>query len=124
MSKKQISVLGEPIEPCGRELRTGFFRDCLCRSDSSDFGRHLVCAIMTEEFLAHSMLVGNNLSRPVPENMFPGLKPGDKWCLCAANWLAACKAGCAPPVCIRATHRNALDIIPLDLLRKHACDLN
>ena len=119
----QRNVLGEPIGLCGRSPMTGFFRDGCCRTSAEDIGRHTVCALMTEEFLAFSASRGNDLSTPVPEFGFPGLKPGDRWCLCAARWLEAFEAGKAPRVVLTATHEATLEIVDLAKLKAHACDL-
>ena len=118
-----VNVLGEPLAPCSRDPLTGFFRDGHCNTCDADRGSHTVCAVMTEEFLAFSKYVGNDLSTPRPEFRFPGLKPGDQWCLCASRFLQAADEGCAPRVSLAATHRRALDVVPLDVLKKHARDL-
>ena len=114
-----INVLGEPLEPCSLQPVTGFFRDGACNTCSEDAGSHTVCAIMTAEFLAYSKYVGNDLSTPRPEFGFAGLKPGDRWCLCASRFMQAADEGCAPKVHLEATHLRALDIVPLDVLRAH-----
>ena len=115
-----INVLGEPLEPCSTEPVTGFFRDGACNTCPEDAGSHTVCAVMTAEFLAYSKYVGNDLSTPRPEFMFPGLKPGDRWCLCAARFVQAADEGAAPRIRLAATHTRALDIVPLDVLMDHA----
>ena len=115
-----VNVLGGPLEPCSRDPLTGFFRDGHCNTCAADRGSHTVCAGMTEEFLAYSKYVGNDLSTPRPEFRFPGLKPGDQWCLCAGRFLQAADEGCAPRVRLAATHRSALDIVPMDVLERHA----
>ncbi|MBM9594903.1 DUF2237 family protein [Roseitranquillus sediminis] len=115
-----INVLGEPLEHCSTQPRTGFFRDGACNTCSEDRGSHTVCAIMTAEFLAFSAYVGNDLSTPRPESGFPGLKPGDSWCLCAARFLQAYDEGLPPKVKLGATHRRALDIVALEILRESA----
>lgn len=112
----EINVLGGPLETCSIDPMTGFFRDGHCNTCAADQGSHTVCAIMTEEFLAFSKYLGNDLSTPRPEYRFPGLKPGDHWCLCAARFLQAHEEGCAPRVNLAATHRRALDVVALDLL--------
>ena len=117
-----INVLGEALQPCSSDPVTGFFRDGACNSCPEDQGSHTVCAVMTAEFLAFSKYVGNDLSTPRPEYMFPGLKPGDSWCLCAGRFLQAAEEGAAPRIRLDATHRNALDIVPLDVLMDHAGD--
>ena len=115
-----VNVLGGPLEPCSHDPLTGFFRDGHCNTCAADNGSHTVCAVMTEEFLAYSKYVGNDLSTPRPEFRFPGLKPGDQWCLCAGPFLQAADEGCAPRVRLAATHRSALDIVPMDVLERHA----
>lgn len=118
----QINVLGGPLAPCSLDPLTGFFRDGHCNTCEADAGSHTVCAVMTAEFLAFSKYVGNDLSTPRPEFRFAGLKPGDQWCLCAARFLQAHDEGCAPKVHLAATHRRALDIVPLAVLQTHALD--
>jgi uncharacterized protein (DUF2237 family) len=115
-----INVLGGPLEPCSRDPLTGFFRTGCCDTADADRGSHTVCAVMTAEFLAFSKYVGNDLSTPRPEFRFPGLKPGDRWCLCAGRFLQAAEDGCAPRVNLAATHRRALEIVPLQTLQAHA----
>lgn len=115
-----VNVLGEDLRPCSADPLTGFFRDGLCNTCADDRGSHTVCAVMTAEFLAYSKYVGNDLSTPRPEFRFAGLKPGDRWCLCAGRFLQACDEGCAPRVDLRATHRRALDIVSLTVLKDHA----
>ncbi|MGL4279172.1 MAG: DUF2237 family protein [Albidovulum sp.] len=117
-----LNVLGEALEPCSTAPLTGFFRDGHCNSCAEDTGSHTVCAVMTAEFLAYSKYVGNDLSTPRPEFRFPGLKAGDRWCLCAARFMQAHEEGCAPKVRLAATHRSATEIVPLDVLRLHAAD--
>ena len=119
-----INVLGEPLALCGERPVTGFFRDGNCNTCKEDVGSHTVCIEATEEFLEYSRFKGNDLSTPMPEHGFEGLKPGDSWCLCAARWLEAYKSNMAPRVHITRTHINALDIVPLELLKKYAVDLN
>ncbi|MFU8776345.1 MAG: DUF2237 family protein [Roseovarius sp.] len=114
------NVLGEALEPCSTKPLTGFFRDGHCNTCAQDHGSHTVCALMTAEFLAFSKYVGNDLSTPRPEFQFPGLKPGDHWCLCAARFLQAHDEGCAPMVQLDATHVRALEIVPLEVLQEHA----
>lgn len=118
------NVLGTKLQPCGFDPLTGFYRDGCCNTGSDDRGRHVVCAVMSEEFLQFSRFVGNDLSTPMPEMGFPGLRPGDRWCLCAARWKEALDAGRAPRVVLMSTHESALEIISLDDLRDHAIDLN
>lgn len=114
------NVLGGPLKPCSLEPRTGFFRNGCCDTSGEDLGSHTVCVEMTPEFLDFSIAAGNDLSTPRPEFGFPGLNPGDRWCVCAARWLEAYRAGCAPPVVLAATHAAALEIVPLQALREHA----
>ena len=116
------NVLGHPLAPCGFEPKTGFFRDGCCRTGPSDRGRHVVCAEVTDAFLSFSRARGNDLTTPRPEFAFPGLRPGDRWCLCASRWLEAHEAGVAPPVHLAATHERALAIVPLAALAAHAAD--
>lgn len=115
-----FNVLGEALLPCSSDPLTGFFRDGACNTRAEDQGSHTVCAVMTAEFLAFSKYVGNDLSTPRPEFRFPGLKPGDHWCLCAGRFLQAHDEGCAPRVDLRATHQRALDVVPFEVLREHA----
>lgn len=115
-----INVLGDPLAPCSTDPMTGFFRNGACDTCAQDAGSHTVCAVLTEEFLAYSKYVGNDLSTPRPEFRFLGLKPGDHWCLCASRFLQAADEGCAPRVNLAATHRKALEIVPLDVLERHA----
>jgi uncharacterized protein (DUF2237 family) len=114
------NVLGGELKPCSTQPLTGFFRNGCCETDHNDFGLHTVCAVMTAEFLAYSRSVGNDLSTPMPEAMFPGLKPGDRWCLCAPRWKEALDAGAAPKVVLEATHEETLAIVPLGVLKDHA----
>ena len=114
------NVLGEPLQPCGVDPVTGFFRDGVCNTCEEDRGVHTVCARVTEDFLAFSRANGNDLSTPLPQFSFPGLKPGDRWCLCAARWKDALEAGMAPPVILEATHEASLGVVSLDDLREHA----
>ena len=117
-----INVLGESLEPCSKDPVTGFFRDGACNTCAEDQGSHTVCAILTAEFLAYSKYVGNDLSTPRPEFRFPGLKPGDQWCLCASRFMQAADEGAAPRVRLASTHRRALDIVPIDILMNHAVE--
>jgi uncharacterized protein (DUF2237 family) len=119
----QLNVFGDPLADCSHSPKTGWFRNGCCQTDASDVGSHTVCAVMTAEFLEFSQAKGNDLSTPRPEFGFPGLKPGDRWCLCAARWLEAFEAGCAPKVNLKATHRRALQIVKLADLKIHAIDL-
>ncbi len=117
------NVLGGEIEPCGTDPVTGFYRDGCCHSGPEDLGSHTVCAVVTAEFLVHQQRVGNDLSTPRPEFGFPGLQPGDRWCVCAARWLQAYSDGMASPVILAATSSLALDIVPLEALRELAVDV-
>ncbi len=116
------SVLGGPLLPCSVAPLTGWFRDGCCNTDSQDRGLHVICCEMTEAFLAFSRGAGNDLSTPRPEYGFPGLKPGDRWCVCAARWEEAREAGAAPPVLLEATHAAALGVCRIEDLRAHALD--
>lgn len=113
------NVLGGTLEPCSLEPTTGFYRTGCCETGPEDVGVHVVCAQLTREFLDFSRTQGNDLTTPRPEFDFPGLTPGDRWCLCAARWLEAQRAGVAPPVILAATHEAALELIPLELLQEH-----
>ncbi|SMF75391.1 hypothetical protein SAMN06265365_12954 [Tistlia consotensis] len=118
------NVLGEPLEPCSHDPVTGFFRDGCCNSGPEDLGSHTVCAEMTEAFLAYSKERGNDLSTPRPEFGFPGLKEGDRWCLCALRWREAYASGRAPRVVLASTHERALEVVDLFDLKRYAHDLN
>jgi uncharacterized protein (DUF2237 family) len=118
------NVLGEVLQPCSVSPRTGFFRDGCCNTNADDVGMHVVCTQVTSAFLAFSRKQGNDLSTPVPEHGFPGLKPGDRWCVCVARWREAFDAGVAPPVVMSATHEETLAVVPLDVLKRHAVDMN
>lgn len=120
----QLNVLGGPLLPCSERPVTGFFRDGCCNTSEEDFGSHTVCVVLTAEFLAYSKAAGNDLSTPHPEFGFPGLQPGQRWCLCAARWLQAYAAGKAPQVALNATNQAALEIVPLAALKEHAVDLH
>jgi len=117
------NVLGTALEPCGTDPLTGFYRDGCCTSGAEDLGSHTVCAVVTAEFLAHQRFVGNDLSTPRPEYAFPGLRPGDRWCVVAARWLQAYEAGVAAPVVLASTHARALDVISIVALRANAVDV-
>ena len=117
------NVLGGPLEPCGTDPVTGFYRDGCCSTGPDDLGSHTVCAVVTAEFLAHQQRVGNDLLTPRPEYRFPGLQPGDRWCVVAARWLEAYEDGAPAPVVLAATHERALEIVPLDALRENAVDV-
>jgi uncharacterized protein (DUF2237 family) len=117
------NVLGGELQVCGTSPVTGFYRDGCCNTGASDAGLHLVCAEVTDEFLRFSLSRGNDLTTPVPAFGFPGLKAGDRWCLCVERWKEALQAGVAPPVILAATHVSALEFVELDDLRAHAADL-
>jgi uncharacterized protein (DUF2237 family) len=116
------NVLGTELQPCSDDPLTGFYRDGCCRTGADDVGLHVVCARMTAEFLEFSRTRGNDLITPRPEFLFPGLQPGDQWCLCAARWQEALDAGVAPPVVLESTHISALEFVQLDDLMRHAVD--
>lgn len=118
-----LNVLGGPLELCGTDPLTGFYRDGCCTTGEQDLGSHTICAVVTAEFLAHQRRIGNDLETPIPQFRFPGLVPGDRWCVTAANWLRAHHDGCAAYVVLASTHRGALDIVPLEILRQHAVDV-
>jgi uncharacterized protein len=115
-------VVGGELLECSAEPLTGFFRDGCCATGPEDIGGHTVCAIITERFLTFSRRVGNDLSTPRPQLGFPGLRPGDRWCVCAARWLEAHESGCAPPVLLAATHERALELIEIDTLLAYAIE--
>lgn len=119
-----VNVFGEAIETCSDRPVTGFFRDGCCNTSDQDVGSHTVCVQLTRDFLEFSRFRGNDLSTPRPEFGFPGLQPGDRWCLCAARWLEAHQHGVAPRVLLKGTHQRALETVPLALLREFAIDLN
>lgn len=114
------NVLGTPLQACSTDPMTGFYRDGCCHTGPQDRGLHTVCAVMTDEFLRFTKAQGNDLSTPRPSMNFPGLDPGDRWCLCAARWQEAMEAGVAPPVDLAATHERALTVVDLDDLKAHA----
>lgn len=118
-SPPRKNVLGGRLEPCCKKVRAGFFRDGYCRMSAGDAGRHVVCAVVTEEFLAFTRAQGNDLSTPQPLADFPGLKPGDRWCLCASRWRQALDAKQAPKVDLSATDEEALQVVPLQALQAH-----
>jgi len=122
MSSDERNVLGEPLEPCSTAPETGFLRDGNCRHLDRDPGRHEVCAVMTQEFLEYSRDQGNDLITPRPEYDFPGLHPGDHWCVCLPRWLEARSADCAPPVVLEATSEGVLDEVTVEALRAHEHD--
>lgn len=117
------NVLGEELEPCGVDPMTGFFRDGCCSTGPEDRGSHTICAVVTEEFLQHQREIGNDLSTPMPQYRFPGLSPGDRWCVTAANWLRAYQDNAAAYVVLASTHERALDIVPIEALSELAVDV-
>jgi uncharacterized protein (DUF2237 family) len=117
------NVLGGELEPCGTDPLTGFFRDGCCRTGPEDLGSHTVCAVVSAEFLEHQRSIGNDLSTPRPEFRFPGLVPGDRWCVTAANWLRAYAQGVAAPVVLASTNEASLQIVPLAALEENAVDV-
>lgn len=114
------NVLGEPLQPCSIDPLTGYYRDGCCNTSADDTGSHVICAQMTAEFLEFSRGRGNDLITPMPQYRFPGLKPGDRWCVCALRWREAWAVGVAPPVNLAATHENALRYVALEILQQHA----
>ena len=124
MEKKQENVLGTELEICGIDPITGFYRDGCCNTGKGDVGTHTVCVIVTDEFLEFSRGKGNDLSTPIPNYGFPGLKAGDSWCLCALRWEEARIAGCAPRVKLTATNKKTLDLVKFDDLKEYQIDLN
>lgn len=121
---ESLNVFGEELTPCGTDPVTGFFRDCCCNTSDQDFGSHTVCIQATEDFLQYSRFRGNDLSTPMPDFGFPGLNPGDNWCLCASRWLEAYEQGMAPKVYLMRTHQKALEIVDLAKLKEFAIDIN
>ena len=117
------NVLGGELELCGTEPMTGFYRDGCCKTGPEDIGSHTICAVVTAEFLEHQRGIGNDLSTPVPQYLFPGLKPGDRWCVTASNWLRAHEEGAAAYVVMASTHEAVLEIVPLAALSEHAVDV-
>lgn len=115
-----LNVLGEPLQECGCKPKTGWYRDGFCHTDSSDLGQHSVCCVVNDSFLSYSRAQGNDLSSPAPAHGFPGLRPGDRWCVCAPRWLEAYEDGMAPPVRLEACEKSTLDVIPLEVLRSHS----
>lgn len=121
---ESLNVFGEPLESCSNDPVTGFFRDGCCNTSDADYGQHTVCIQVSQPFLEYSRFRGNDLSTPIKEFGFPGLKEGDRWCLCAARWLEAYQHNMAPKVYLAGTHQRATEIIPLELLKEFAADLN
>lgn len=122
--EESLNVFGEALLPCSEDPLTGFFRDGCCNTSDDDVGSHTVCVEVSREFLQYSRFRGNDLSTPHPEFGFPGLQPGDRWCLCAARWLEAYEQEMAPRVYLQRTHKKALEVIPMAVLRSYAADLN
>jgi uncharacterized protein (DUF2237 family) len=120
---EESNVLGGALDPCGSEPLTGFYRDGCCRSGAEDLGSHTICAVVTAEFLEHQRSIGNDLVTPIPNYAFPGLRPGDRWCVTAANWLRAYEDGAAAFVVLSATNERALELVPLEALREMAVDV-
>jgi uncharacterized protein (DUF2237 family) len=119
----QRNVLGGELEPCGTDPVTGFFRDGCCTTGPEDLGSHTICAVVTAEFLDHQRSIGNDLSTPMPAHRFPGLVPGDRWCVTAVNWARAYNDGVAAPVVLASTNEAVLEIVPLAALQEHAVDV-
>jgi uncharacterized protein (DUF2237 family) len=117
------NVLGGPLEPCGTDPMTGFFRDGCCNTGPEDRGSHTICAVVTEAFLDHQRSIGNDLSTPMPEHGFPGLVPGDRWCVTALNWARSHRDGAAAHVVLASTNAAALAFVPIEALREHAVDV-
>jgi uncharacterized protein (DUF2237 family) len=120
---EELNVLGGPLEPCGIDPVTGFYRDGHCHCGPEDVGNHSICAVVTREFLAHQVAMGNDLVTPRPEWSFPGLKPGDRWCVVAARWLQSHLDGVAAPVVLASTSQRALELVPLEVLQQYAIDV-
>jgi uncharacterized protein (DUF2237 family) len=121
--RAELNVLGGPLEPCSTDPVTGYYRDGSCACGPDDVGLHSVCAVMTEDFLRHERAVGNDLSTPRPEFEFPGLHPGDRWCVVAVRWLEAYQGGLAPPVVLASTNARTLELVPLLVLQDYAVDV-
>ncbi|HLX78739.1 MAG TPA: DUF2237 domain-containing protein [Acidimicrobiales bacterium] len=117
------NVLGGELQPCSTDPLTGFYRDGCCNTGPEDRGSHTICAVVTPQFLEHQTRIGNDLTTPVPEFQFPGLEPGDRWCVTAANWLRAHMDGAAAFVVLESTHERALEIVPLSILQEHSVDV-
>ena len=123
MAAMDRNVLGEPLEPCGTDPLTGFYRDGCCSTGPEDAGLHTICAVVTQEFLDHQVSIGNDLTTPMPAYHFPGLVAGDRWCVTAVNWVRAHLDGLAAPVVLSATHERTLDLVPLEVLQRYAVDV-
>jgi len=120
VSSKALNVLGLPLVPCSLDPVTGYYRDGCCNTDQHDLGSHVICAVVSDEFLSFSKMRGNDLSTPRPEYNFPGLKDGDQWCLCALRWREVFSAGIAPTVRLESTHQRALDFVSIEQLKEYA----
>lgn len=120
---EERNVLGGPLDSCSTDPLTGFFRDGCCSTGPQDLGRHTICAVVSAEFLAHQASIGNDLSTPMPMYRFPGLVPGDRWCVTALNWLRAHADGCAAAVVLASTNERTLEVIPLEILKQYAVDV-
>ena len=118
-----LNVLGNDLEPCSADPLTGFYRDGSCHTGPEDRGSHTICAVVTKEFLDHQRGIGNDLGTPMPQYRFPGLVPGDRWCVTAVNWLRAHRDGVAAPVVLASTHERVLDLVPLSVLQEQAVDV-
>lgn len=123
METNERNVLGEELQPCGTDPLTGFFRDGCCTTGPEDLGSHTICAVVTEEFLDHQRGIGNDLSSAMPHYGFPGLRPGDRWCVTAANWVRAHGAGAAAPVVLASTNQAVLELVPFSVLEPYAVDV-
>ena len=123
MTAMDHNVLGQPLEPCGTDPLTGFYRDGCCSTGPEDAGLHTICAVVTQEFLDHQVSIGNDLVTPMPQYHFPGLVAGDRWCVTAVNWVRAHLDGLAAPVVLAATHERTLDLVPLEVLQQYAVDV-
>ena len=121
---ESLNVFGEKLESCSEEPLTGFYRDGCCNTSDADYGQHTVCVQVSQAFLEYSRFRGNDLTTPVKEFGFPGLKPGDRWCLCAQRWLEAYEHDMAPKIYLAATHQRATEVIPMEVLKEYAADLN
>jgi len=121
---ESLNVFDEPLLSCSESPVTGFFRDGCCNTSDEDFGSHTVCVEVTQDFLDYSRFRGNDLSTPMPDFGFPGLQPGDRWCLCASRWLEAYEQGMAPKIFLTRTHKRALEIVELEKLKEYAADIN
>jgi uncharacterized protein (DUF2237 family) len=119
----ELNVLGEELEGCSTDPLTGFYRDGSCQTGPEDFGLHTICAVVTSEFLQHQKQIGNDLTTPMPQFMFPSLSPGDRWCVTAGNWLRAHHDGVAAPVVLASTHEATLELISLEVLQRYAVDV-